>query len=69
MENSSENQKDCEDTDFEKLLTPFEYIRSLPGKHIRTKLAVAFNYWLNVENSVLEKVCEILDILHNASLL
>lgn len=51
------------------LLHPFDYIRSLPGKGVRSKLAVAFNYWLNVDPQTLEKVCDIMEMLHNASLL
>jgi geranylgeranyl diphosphate synthase type 3 len=30
---------------------------------------VAFNYWLNVESGILNKVCDIMEMLHNASLL
>ncbi|CAL8106645.1 unnamed protein product [Orchesella dallaii] len=51
------------------LLHPFDYIRSLPGKGVRSKLAVAFNYWLNVDPKILSKVCDIMEMLHNASLL
>lgn len=51
------------------LLHPFDYIRSLPGKGVRSKLAVAFNYWLNVNPEILSKVCDIMEMLHNASLL
>lgn len=51
------------------LLQPFDYIRSLPGKGVRSKLAVAFNYWLNVDPQILKKVCDIMEMLHNASLL
>jgi len=51
------------------LLQSFRYICSLPGKKIRSKLIVAVNTWLNVDPSVLEKVCHIVELLHNASLL
>jgi len=51
------------------LLQSFHYITSLPGKQIRSKLATAFNSWLHVEPAILEKVCHIVELLHNASLL
>lgn len=52
-----------------KLLQPFNYILQVPGKQIRTKLAHAFNYWLNVPTDKLQAVGEIVQMLHNASLL
>jgi hypothetical protein len=51
------------------LLHSFDYIRSLPGKQVRSKLSVAFNYWLKVDPERLEKICDIVELLHNASLL
>jgi len=51
------------------LLHSFDYIRSLPGKQVRSKLSVAFNYWLKVDPEILEKICDIVELLHNASLL
>ncbi|CAD6193539.1 unnamed protein product [Caenorhabditis auriculariae] len=51
------------------LLAPFEYIRSMPGKQIRSKLAIAFNLWLRIEESKLHQILEIVEMLHNASLL
>jgi len=51
------------------LLHSFDYIRSLPGKQIRSKLSIAFNYWLKVDPEILEKICDIVELLHNASLL
>ncbi|BES88023.1 Polyprenyl synthetase [Nesidiocoris tenuis] len=53
----------------DKLLQPFNYILQVPGKQIRTKLAHAFNYWLNVPTDKLQAVGEIVQMLHNASLL
>lgn len=38
-------------------------------QQVRSKLSVAFNYWLKVEPEILEKVCDIVELLHNASLL
>jgi len=52
-----------------QLLEPFTYLLQIPGKNVRKKLLKAFNIWLKVDE---EKVCAIGDIvqmLHNASLL
>nr|A0A7D0AGU9.1 RecName: Full=Terpene synthase; Short=EoTPS [Matsumurasca onukii]QAX24808.1 terpene synthase [Matsumurasca onukii] len=53
----------------EKLLQPFTYILQVPGKQIRAKLAHAFNYWLKIPNDKLNIVGEIIQMLHNSSLL
>ncbi|XP_022118130.1 geranylgeranyl pyrophosphate synthase [Pieris rapae] len=53
----------------EKLLMPFTYIQQVPGKQIRAKLTVAFNYWLRVSDEKLKAVGEIVQMLHNSSLL
>uniref|UniRef100_A0A1B6DVR6 Geranylgeranyl pyrophosphate synthase n=1 Tax=Clastoptera arizonana TaxID=38151 RepID=A0A1B6DVR6_9HEMI len=53
----------------EKLLEPFTYILQVPGKQIRTKLAHAFNYWLNVPTDKLIVIGDIVQMLHNSSLL
>lgn len=53
----------------EKLLQPFKYILQVPGKQIRAKLAHAFNYWLNIPADKLNVVGDIVQMLHNSSLL
>lgn len=53
----------------EKLLQPFTYILQVPGKQIRAKLAHAFNYWLNIPADKLAVVGDIVQMLHNSSLL
>lgn len=53
----------------QKLLQPFKYILQVPGKQIRGKLANAFNYWLKIPSDKLTVVVEIVQILHNSSLL
>uniref|UniRef100_A0A1B6KW37 Geranylgeranyl pyrophosphate synthase n=1 Tax=Graphocephala atropunctata TaxID=36148 RepID=A0A1B6KW37_9HEMI len=53
----------------EKLLQPFAYILQVPGKQIRAKLAHAFNYWLNIPADKLHIVGDIVQMLHNSSLL
>ena len=54
---------------FQKLLQPFTYILQVPGKQIRAKLAHAFNYWLKVPADKLIVVGDIVQMLHNSSLL
>lgn len=53
----------------EKLLQPYAYISQVPGKKIRTKLAYAFNNWLNIPEEKLLAIGEIIQMLHNSSLL
>ncbi|KAK4881091.1 hypothetical protein RN001_004410 [Aquatica leii] len=61
--------KDGNESQDEKLLQPFTYITQIPGKNIRSKLARAFNYWLNIPEDKLKQIEEIIQMLHNASLL
>ncbi|XP_005993392.1 geranylgeranyl pyrophosphate synthase isoform X1 [Latimeria chalumnae] len=51
------------------LLEPYKYLLQLPGKQVRTKLAQAFNHWLNVSDDKLQVIIEVTEMLHNASLL
>lgn len=53
----------------EILLQPFNYIEQVPGKQIRTKLTKAFNYWLNIPLDKCSEIGNIVQMLHNASLL
>jgi geranylgeranyl diphosphate synthase type 3 len=53
----------------EKLLQPFAYVLQVPGKNIRSKLARAFNYWLNIPEDKLQAIENIIEMMHNASLL
>lgn len=41
----------------------------VPGKQIRAKLAHAFNYWLKIPADKLNIVGDIIQMLHNSSLL
>lgn len=61
--------KDGNKTQDEKLLEPFAYILQIPGKNIRSKLARAFNRWLKVPEDKLKEIEDIIEMLHNASLL
>ncbi|PFH50504.1 hypothetical protein AMATHDRAFT_60906 [Amanita thiersii Skay4041] len=51
------------------LLEPFSYINSHPGKDIRRKLIEAFNIWLNVPADKLSIIANVVNMLHNASLM
>lgn len=48
---------------------PFAYIQKIPGKKIRSKLSIAFNHWLDIPADKLRSIGEIVQMLHNASLL
>ncbi|KAK8386433.1 hypothetical protein O3P69_010828 [Scylla paramamosain] len=51
------------------LLQPFTYVLQVPGKMIRGKLAQAFNYWMKIPDDKLLAISDIIQMLHNASLL
>lgn len=51
------------------ILQPYHYILKIPGKQIRTKLAQAFNYWFKISPEKCQAIGEIVQMLHNASLL
>ncbi|XP_067648305.1 terpene synthase isoform X2 [Eurosta solidaginis] len=53
----------------EILLQPFAYIQQIPGKQFRSELALAFNHWLNIPSEKLHQIGEIVQMLHNSSLL
>ncbi|XP_064621884.1 geranylgeranyl pyrophosphate synthase-like [Lineus longissimus] len=53
----------------EILMAPYTYILQVPGKHIRTKLTLAFNHWLDIAEDKIKVVSEVTQMLHNASLL
>ncbi|XP_032667449.1 geranylgeranyl pyrophosphate synthase [Odontomachus brunneus] len=63
----SSNSGDTEED--KKLLEPLTYILNTPGKSLRKILAKAFNYWLKIPDDKLQKIDEIVDILHNSSIL
>lgn len=48
---------------------PFTYIEDLPGKNIRSRLTAAFNQWMNIPLDTLNEIGEIVQMLHNASLM
>ncbi|BFZ18010.1 hypothetical protein BsWGS_21049 [Bradybaena similaris] len=58
-----------EDKHEQILLAPYRYICQIPGKQIRTKLSSAFNYWLQIPEDKMKIVSEVIQMLHNASLI
>ena len=53
-----------------KLIEPYHYINSTPGKDVRGKLIDCFQLWLNVPQlAILNEIKTIVADLHNASLL
>jgi geranylgeranyl diphosphate synthase type 3 len=51
------------------LLEPFDYILKSSGKQIRSKLVKAFNEWLDIPHDYLVIISDVIEMLHNASLL
>eukprot|EP00108_Taenia_solium_P012076 TsM_000142700 transcript=TsM_000142700 gene=TsM_000142700 len=50
------------------ILAPFIYLTQNSGKGVRTKLIKAFNWWLNIDQKKLDILEEVIETLHNASL-
>lgn len=57
-----------QDVNEKVLLEPYNYICQIPGKKVRTKLAAAFNCWLQIPEEKLKLIGEVTQMLHNASL-
>ncbi|CAF1514011.1 unnamed protein product, partial [Adineta steineri] len=53
----------------DKILQPYNYLKSLPGKNIRITLIHALNYWFKAPEDKIIIIDDIIDKLHNASLL
>jgi len=51
------------------LLEPYSHILSVPGKNIRGKLTAGFNQWMKVPEEKVKSIGDIIQMLHNASLL
>jgi len=51
------------------LLEPYSHIARVPGKNIRKKLIAGFNLWMEVDGEKIAAIEEIVQMLHNASLL
>jgi geranylgeranyl diphosphate synthase type 3 len=50
-------------------MEPYFYLSGQPGKGVRERLVAAFNLWLKLDTIDLEKVQNIIQLLHNASLM
>ncbi|AOA63301.1 Geranylgeranyl pyrophosphate synthase [Komagataella phaffii CBS 7435] len=56
--------------EMEKLITePYKYIKKVPGKHFRRILIDLFNEFLEVDHQSVESIEQVIDILHNSSLM
>lgn len=51
------------------LVAPFQYMDSLSGKKVRSRLAMAMNIWLNIGNDFLDDIIDVIETLHCASLM
>ena len=51
------------------LLQPFTYLLQVQGKQIRIKLSLAFDIWLHIPPETLKVINDVVQMLHNASLL
>jgi len=51
------------------LLEPYSHLTTVQGKNIRRKLTAGFNVWLKVCNDKLAAISDIVQMLHNSSLL
>ena len=62
------SESNCPEQDG-KLLEPYSHIVRLSGKNIRQKLIQGFNMWMKVDGEKISAIEEIINMLHNASLL
>lgn len=74
MDEFNEILEKCRDQSLQKeqdaiLLEPFAYIQQIPGKQFRAKMALAFNHWLNIPDEKLTAIGEVVQMMHNSSLL
>ncbi|CCH44924.1 Geranylgeranyl pyrophosphate synthetase [Wickerhamomyces ciferrii] len=54
----------------EKVITaPFHYLKTTPGKHLRTQLIQLFNTIYKLPQSTIDQISTIIEMLHTASLL
>uniref|UniRef100_A0A0X3PNH8 Geranylgeranyl pyrophosphate synthase n=2 Tax=Schistocephalus solidus TaxID=70667 RepID=A0A0X3PNH8_SCHSO len=50
------------------ILEPFHYLLANSGKGLRRQLIKAFNFWMQIPAEKLELLSEVIEMLHNASL-
>lgn len=51
------------------LHSPSKYIMAMPSKGLRSSFTSAVNQWTKVDNCIMESISEIINILHNSSLI
>ena len=51
------------------LLEPMLYLLEAPGKNVRKKMLQAFNFWTKIPPEKVQAIGELVQMLHNASLL
>lgn len=66
---SQSNGKEEVSVEDKILLEPYEYLLQVSGGNFRIKLINAFNYWLQIPEDKLTLITEIVQMLHEASLL
>lgn len=54
---------------FQVTVAPYKYLAEIPGKEVRSMLISCFNKWLLIQPEQLKKIKEVIQMLHNASLL
>ncbi|KAK3775013.1 hypothetical protein RRG08_019389 [Elysia crispata] len=70
MESQSQAEKMNEgDKQEQILLAPYRYICQIPGKQIRSKLIAAFNLWLKIPDEKIKIISDVIQMLHNSSLM
>jgi geranylgeranyl diphosphate synthase type 3 len=65
----SDSKSEWSQTNESLILEPFTYITTNAGKEIRTLLIEAFNLWLAVPGEQLKVIENVVQMLHNASLM
>lgn len=66
---SKSEEQSCQQLGTRVLLAPCQYIRSMPSKGLRSLMVEALDQWLLVEDTALEEIKNIIDLLHNSSLI
>jgi fusicocca-2,10(14)-diene synthase/ophiobolin F synthase len=54
---------------FQVVLSPSQYVKSLPSKKVRHHAIDALNIWFNVPEAEISVIKDAIDTLHNSSLM
>lgn len=63
------NFEKCQLSNFQILQGPYLYLKSVPGKDLRSQLISAFNSVLQVDEPRLKIISDVVSMLHTASLM